>query len=78
MAKKRKAKWKKIGGLKRTRRDDMMRGEIYLEDLGVKINVVAFLRTPEQKRMRDDPDIDIMYVQDEPDEVTVDIPNLFD
>jgi hypothetical protein len=61
------AKWKKIGELRKTRRKDMLVGSLVIPELGVKVKVFAFIRTAEQKR-NGDADINLLMPSDETEE----------
>jgi hypothetical protein len=77
MAKEKGAKWERIGELRKTKRPDMLVGNVEIKDLGLKLRVVAFIRTNEQKRNLKEPDIVILLPKDESEETEVQ-DNLFD
>lgn len=73
-----KAKWDKVGELRKTKRADMLVGHIEIKDLNLKLRVVAFIKTNEQKKSRGEPDIVILLPKDG-DEKEVEISeSLFD
>ena len=59
-----KAKWEKVGELRKTKRADMLVGNLELKDLNLKIRVVAFIKTHEQKKNRAEPDIVLLLPKD--------------
>ncbi len=62
-----KSKWEKVGELRKTKRADMLVGNIELKDLNLKIRVVAFIKTNEQKKNKAEPDIVILLPKEEND-----------
>lgn len=59
-----KSKWEKVGELRKTKRADMLVGNLELKDLNLKIRVVAFIKTNEQKKNRGEPDIVLLLPKD--------------
>lgn len=59
-----KAKWEKVGELRKTKRADMLVGNVEFKHLGLKLRVVAFIKTNEQKKNRAEPDIVILLPKD--------------
>ncbi len=59
-----KAKWDKVGELRKTKRRDMLVGHIEIKDLNLKLRVVAFIKTNEQKKSRSEPDIVLLLPKD--------------
>lgn len=55
-----KSKWDKVGELRKTKRGDMLVGHIEVASLGIKLRVVAFIKTGEQKKNQKEPDIVIL------------------
>jgi len=73
-----KSRWIRIGELRKTKRADMLTGNVEFEELGIKLKVVAFIKTNEQKKSRNEPDIVILFPKEE-DESDVKLPDeLFD
>lgn len=70
-------KWDRIGELRKTKRPDMLVGNIELKDLGIKLRVVAFIRTNEQKRNRKEPDLVILLPKEADDKAIEISPDLF-
>ncbi len=67
----------KIGEFKKTRRADMLNGFIEIPEMGLKIRVLAFLKTNEQKRNKSEPDLVLLMPTG--DKPTTEVPdNLFD
>ncbi len=62
-----KPKWDKVGELRKTKRADMLVGNIEIKDLNLKLRVVAFIKTNEQKKNLKEPDIVILLPKDESD-----------
>lgn len=73
MAKKKSGKWDRIGELRKTKRPDMLVGNIEIPDLKVKLRVVAFIRTNEQKRNHAEPDLVILLPKEENDAKEVEV-----
>lgn len=68
-------KWVKLGEFKKTKRPGMLVGTIEFGDLKIKVKAFAFLKTGEQKKTKNDPDLLILMPQEES---KTDIPpNLF-
>lgn len=67
----------RIGELRKTKRPDMLVGNIELKDLGIKLRVVAFIRTNEQKRNRKEPDLVILLPKEADDKAIEISPDLF-
>jgi len=57
-----KDKWVTVGEFRKSKRPDMLIGHITLN--GQKLRVLAFLKTSEQKRKYDDPDLVILQPQE--------------
>lgn len=57
--------WERVGELKKTKRNDMLKGKIFLKELGYEIEVFAFLSTKMQKKKNSDPDIVILHKREE-------------
>lgn len=68
--------WDRVGELRKTKRADMLVGSIELKELNIKLRVVAFIKTNEQKKNLKEPDIVILLPKDEV-EVKVE-ENIFD
>jgi len=66
-----------IGEFKKTRRPDMLTGYIQIPELGIKLRVLAFIKTNEQKRSKSDPDLVLLMPTD--NKPATEVPdNLFD
>jgi hypothetical protein len=61
------SKWDKVGELRKTKRADMLVGHIELKDLNLKLRVVAFIKTGEQKMNGKEPDLVILLPKEETD-----------
>ncbi len=72
------SKWATIGELRKTKRPDMLVGNIEIKDLNIKLRVVAFIKTNEQKRNKKEPDIVILLPKDEADTPIKIAENIFD
>lgn len=53
-----------IGTFRKTRRPDMLSGTIEIADLNLKLRVLAFIKTAEQKRNKNDPDLVLLLPTD--------------
>lgn len=51
---------KKIAELKKTRRKDVLVGNLKIEELNINLKLIAFLKTKEQKKNQSDPDVVLM------------------
>lgn len=72
------SKWDKVGELRKTRRPDMLVGHVEIKELNIKLRVVAFIRTNEQKRNKKEADI-VLLLPKEKNEPDVEIAeDLFD
>lgn len=57
--------YKTIGRFYKTRRADLLSGEIIIEDLNnLKLDVICIIKTREQKRNSREPDLVILMKQD--------------
>lgn len=71
-------KWDKVGELRKTRRADMLSGFIEIKDLNLKLRVLAFMRTAEQKRNKSEADV-VILLPKEKNGPEVEVPdNIFD
>ena len=57
--------WERVGELRKTKRSDMLVGQIEIKDLNIKLRVIAFIKTNEQKKGLKEPDIVILLPKDE-------------
>ncbi len=69
-----KSKWEKVGELRKTKRADMLVGNIEIKELNLKLRVVAFIKTGEQKRNGKDPDI-VLLLPKEGEDPEIEITN---
>ena len=60
-----KTQWKQIGYLNKTKRADMLRGKIFIDEMDVSFDVVAFIKTNDTKRKGDE-DIRILLPIESP------------
>lgn len=70
-------KWITLGEFRKTKRAGMLVGKVFFKDLNVEMKAFAFLKTGEQKKSKNDPDL-VLLIPSEEEGNAQDIPeNLF-
>lgn len=69
ISKKNNVEWIELGGLWKTKsRPDMLKGKIKIPHLELEISVIAFIKTDDQKRNKNEADIRLTTPQDKHEE----------